>query len=115
MARKSLLLPALSLLSYLWGLAGPSAAQSRAALLKMIPLPAPVQETRLTEATQGEIWLDSRAPFESGLAGYEAHEATRPRPLETPMHPALPPPSGGYLRRVRSARRPWERSVGGCC
>lgn len=67
MVRKSLVLPALALVACLWGLAGPSAAQSRAAPLKMIPLPAPVQETRLTETTQGEIWFDSRAPFDFDL------------------------------------------------
>jgi dienelactone hydrolase len=55
------------LLGCLLGLTGPAAAQAPLAPPKMIPLPAPVPETRLTEATQGELWFDSRAPFDFDL------------------------------------------------
>jgi dienelactone hydrolase len=46
---------------------GTSVAQPASAPIRMIPLPAPVAETRLTETTQGEIWFDSRAPFDFDL------------------------------------------------
>ena len=46
------------------GLAGPSAAQDHSSLPKMIQLPEPREETQFTEETQGEIWFNSRAPFE---------------------------------------------------
>lgn len=45
-------------------LAVPVAAQDNSDLPKMIPLPEPRGETQFTEKTQGEIWFESRAPFD---------------------------------------------------
>jgi len=49
------------------GLRDLHAAQAPVQSVKMIPLPASVPETPLSETMQGEIWFDSHAPFDFDL------------------------------------------------
>jgi dienelactone hydrolase len=54
----------LGVLVFLLALAGPMAAQDGGTPPKMIPLPPMQPETQFTAETQGEIWFNSRAPFD---------------------------------------------------
>jgi dienelactone hydrolase len=56
---------------------GRAAAQEAAAQLRVIPVPEPVAETPLQADTQGEIWFDSRTPFDFDLLLNHLDEVSR--------------------------------------